>query len=155
MCLNSYSFINEKPFSNYISIFIFLPIFIFLKYFCRYLKTAKCANMQNFTKRNSKTKSCMTLKLAWMLSIHRATKPRSPIFDIYFQIRIMLQSVLIGRLPVAMAITLKIRLHGFVRNALISKVGTSHPILPPFKHVNSGCLYQWESRDSSATRIFF
>ena len=21
--------------------------------------------------------------------------------------------------------------------------------------VNSGCLYQWESRDSSATRIFF
>ena len=22
-------------------------------------------------------------------------------------------------------------------------------------HINSGCLYQWESRDSSATRIFF
>ena len=25
----------------------------------------------------------------------------------------------------------------------------------PLKPFNSGCLYQWESRDSSATRIFF
>ena len=31
----------------------------------------------------------------------------------------MLQSFLIGRLPVAMATVLKFRLHGFVRNVLI------------------------------------
>ena len=31
----------------------FQPIFIFLKCFCWYLKTAKCANMQNCNKRNS------------------------------------------------------------------------------------------------------
>ena len=37
----------------------------------------------------------------------------------YFQILIMLQSFLIGRLPVAMATVLKIWLHGFVRNVLI------------------------------------
>ena len=43
----------------------------------------------------------------------------SPIFNIYFQIWIMLQSFLIGRLPVAMATVLKIRLHVFVHNVLI------------------------------------
>ena len=32
-----------------------------------------------------------------VLSIHKATKPWSPNFDIYFQIWIMLQSFLIGR----------------------------------------------------------
>ena len=37
----------------------------------------------------------------------------------YFQIWIMLQSCLIGRLLVAMATVLKFRLHGFVRNVLL------------------------------------
>ena len=45
MCLNSYSFINEQPFSNSISILNFLPIFLFLKCFCRYLKMWKIANL--------------------------------------------------------------------------------------------------------------
>ena len=55
MCLNSYSFINEQPFSNSISILIFLPIFIFLKCFYRYLKTWKIANLGYGNGRNSKT----------------------------------------------------------------------------------------------------
>ena len=50
---------------------------------------------------------------------YRATKPWRPNFDIYFQICIILQNFLIGRLPVAMATVFKIRLHGFVRNVLI------------------------------------
>ena len=55
MCLNSYSFINEQPFSNSISILNFLPIFIFLKCFCRYLKMWKIANLGYGNERNSKT----------------------------------------------------------------------------------------------------
>ena len=55
MCLNSYSFINEQPFSNSISILIFLPIFVFLKCFCRYLKMWKIANLGYGNGRNSKT----------------------------------------------------------------------------------------------------
>ena len=39
-------------------------------------------------------------KLAWMLSIYRATKPWRLMFDIYFQLWITMQSFLIGRLPV-------------------------------------------------------
>ena len=55
MCLNSYSFINEQPFSSSISILNFLPIFIFLKCFCRYLKMWKIANLSYGNGRNSKT----------------------------------------------------------------------------------------------------
>ena len=55
MCLNSYSFINEQPFSNSISILNFLPIFIFLKCFCRYLKMWKIANLGYRNGHNSKT----------------------------------------------------------------------------------------------------
>ena len=55
MCLNSYSFVNEEPFSNSISILNFLPIFVFLKCFCRYLKMWKIANLGCGNGRNSKT----------------------------------------------------------------------------------------------------
>ena len=55
MCLNSYSFINEQPFSNSISILNFLPIFIFLKCFRRYLKMWKIANLGYGNGLNSKT----------------------------------------------------------------------------------------------------
>ena len=55
MCLNSYSFINQQPFSNSISILNFLPIFIFLKCFCRYFKMWKIANLGYGNERNSKT----------------------------------------------------------------------------------------------------
>ena len=41
----------------------------------------------------------MTLKIGIdVKSLHRATEPWNPIFDIYFQIWIMLQSFLIGQL---------------------------------------------------------
>ena len=45
----------EQPFSNSISILNFLPIFIFLKCFCRYLKMWKIANLGYGNGRNSKT----------------------------------------------------------------------------------------------------
>ena len=35
---------------------------MFLKCFCRYLKAAKCKNMQNCKKRKSKTKGRLTMK---------------------------------------------------------------------------------------------
>ena len=58
----------------------------------------------------------MTMKIGIDVK-YRATKPSwSPNFDIYFQICIILQSFLIGRLQVAMATVFEIRLHGFVRN---------------------------------------
>ena len=97
-------------------------------------------NAQNSSKRNSKTKGRINMKIGtdvnlhratkpwslifdiyfqiWIINLHRATKPWSLIFDIYFQVWIMSQSFLIGWLPVAMATISKIRLHGFERNVL-------------------------------------
>ena len=100
--------INFNFFANFYISEMFLPI------------------SQNSKMRKTVTNVTQKQKVVWMwlwkltqMSIHRATKPRSLIFYIYFHIWIMLQSFLIGQLPVAMAIVLKIRLHGFVRNVLI------------------------------------
>ena len=49
----------------------------------------------------------MTMKIGIDVKYTQGYKPWSPIFDIYFQIWIRLQSFLIGRLQVAMATTLK------------------------------------------------
>ena len=82
MCLNSYSFINEQPFSNLISIFNFLPIFIFLKCFCRYLNMWKIANLGYGNGRNSKT----IYPIYMIFDICRrpiSTKPWRAFFDFF------------------------------------------------------------------------
>ena len=61
----------------------------------------------------------MNIKIDIDVKYTKAILPWSPIFDIYFQILIMLQRFLIGRLLVAMGTVSKIRLRGFVRNVLI------------------------------------
>ena len=68
-------------------------------------------------------------------------------FDIYLQIWIMLNSFLIGRLPVAMAAISKIQLHGFVRNrpfqiniGKLRKIRSwhgSHNIIYPLRSVHN------------------
>ena len=81
-----------------------------------------------------------------MLSIHRATKNMRLILDIYFQIWIMLQSFLIGRLPVAMATILN---SGFmVLCAMYSYI--IYPSLVNMRHVVFWVTFvtvfsQWEA----------
>ena len=104
--INISHFQLKYQFSNFV-----WPFFIFLKCFCRYLKAAKCANFLNGNKLNSKTKGGMSMKISIDVKYTNRYRTISPIFDIYFQIWIMLQSVLIGRLPFAMATILKNRFH--------------------------------------------
>ena len=66
----------------------------------------------------NKTKCRMKIEIAVKYRAYIGLR-WSPIFDIYFQLWIMLQSFLIGRLTVVMATILEIQLHGFVRNVLI------------------------------------
>ena len=40
-------------------------------------------------------------------------------------------------------------------NTINNILGRRHKKQSAHNKFNSGCLYQWESRDSSATRIFF
>ena len=112
MCLNSYSFINEQPFSNSISILNFLPIFIFLKCFCRYLKMWKIANLGYGNGRNSKTIYPIYMIFARHMQKTNIYKTMKSIFWFSFQI---LNNSLIGRFLVTMATVSKIRPHGFVQ----------------------------------------
>ena len=86
MCLNSYSFINEQPFSNSISILSFLPIFIFLKCFCRYLKMWKITNLGYGNGRNSKTTYPIYMIFGRHMQKSNIYKTMESFFCFFFQI---------------------------------------------------------------------
>ena len=86
MCLNSYAFINEQPFSNSTSILNFLPIFIFLKCFCRYLKMWKIANLGYGNGRNSITIYPIYMIFGRHMQKTNIYKTMKSFFDFFFQI---------------------------------------------------------------------
>ena len=98
---------------------VFYQLLYFWNVFADVSKQQNAQTRKTVTNVAQKQKIVWPRKLAQMLSIHRAKKLWSPIFDICFQIWILLQSFLIGRLPVAIPTVLTIRLYGFVRNVLL------------------------------------
>ena len=120
MCLNSYSFINEQPFSNSVSILIFLPIFIFLKCFCRYLKMWKIANLGYGNGRNSKTiypNYMIFGRHMQKTNIYKTMKSFFWFFFSNFKLRHKIPWLAASWLP--WQPRQKIRLHGFVRIVLM------------------------------------